>query len=174
MSEFFGFSVAEFSKCRHYRYTLFRKWDPVTDMFAPPEQKGFVQFLCLNPSTADEVVNDPTVARCIRYARVWGYEGMCMTNAFAWRDTDPAKMKAAAEPIGRDNNNWIAEVALKASLIICAWGEHALHLNRAQTVKEILVENARAKLHFLKLNSSGEPGHPLYLSASLTPKPYKL
>jgi hypothetical protein len=173
MNDFFGFNIAEFSKCRLYRYTLFRKASEQEGLFSyPAPNPGFVQFVCLNPSTADEKTNDNTVAKCIEYSRRWGYSGMCMTNCFAWRDRDPDAMKAAEEPVGRENNNWLAEIALKASLIVCGWGEHALHLDRAKTVREILTENARAKLHYLKLNDSGEPTHPLYLSLSLKPKPF--
>ena len=65
----------------------------------------------LNPSTADEVTDDPTVRRCINYAKAWGYAGLCMTNLFAYRATDPVVMKAVAEPIGPDNDRYLAECA---------------------------------------------------------------
>ena len=84
-------STAEFSPCRTYRYALWRWWD---------RSRPYAMFIGLNPSTADEVNNDPTVSRCIGYSRRWGYGGLCMTNIFAYRSTDPARMKAHSAPIG--------------------------------------------------------------------------
>ena len=79
--------TATFSECRKYRYTLWRRWD---GLFA----SGYAMFIGLNPSTADETNDDPTIRRCIGYARDWGYGGLCMTNLFAFRATLPKNMKA--------------------------------------------------------------------------------
>ena len=84
-------STAVYSDCEKYRYSLTRVWD---------DNGARVTFVMLNPSTATEVQNDPTVERCERRARALGYGGFCVTNIFAWRDTDPRKMRAAAEPVG--------------------------------------------------------------------------
>ena len=92
-----------FSPCRRYRYTLWRAWD----MFNP----GYVMFIGLNPSTADEVQDDPTIRRCIGYAKEWGYGAFCMTNIFAFRATDPRVMKAQADPVGPENDKWLTECA---------------------------------------------------------------
>lgn len=156
-----------FSHCRKYRYTLWREWDldSVTgcsdDLSHPYE---FVQFIGLNPSTADEVQDDPTIRRCIAFAKAWGYGALCMTNIFAWRDTDPEKMKKVADPIGPDNDKWLQEIASQAGIVIAAWGKHGSHLYRGIKVKQML-----PNLHHLKLNSDGSPAHPLYLSAKLKP-----
>ena len=161
--------TAEFSPCRRYRYTLFIKWD---------DTKGRVMFIGLNPSTADETKDDPTVRRCKQFAKDWGYGSMVMTNLFAWRDTDPKKMLVAREPIGEmadilatDGNRytnfndlWLAVVARDCNLHIAAWGKHGSHLYRAVKVKR-LVPN----LHYLKLNKDGSPQHPLYLKGDLVP-----
>src|SRR5690348_9819680 len=90
-----------FSQCRKYRYTLWRQWGDVRSGFAmelwpadrADKSRQYVQFIGLNPSTADETQDDPTVRRCIGFSKAWGYGALCMTNAFAWRDTDPEKMK---------------------------------------------------------------------------------
>lgn len=87
-----------FSPCREYRYTLYREWAPGDKV---------VMFIGLNPSTADEVNNDPTVRRCINYAKQWGYTGMYMTNIFAYRATDPNVMKAHPEPVGAENDHYL-------------------------------------------------------------------
>lgn len=160
-------SPAIFSPCRQWRYTL---WRTLTESCFVDEK--FVQFIGLNPSTADEVKNDPTVRRCMNYSRAWGFDKFCMTNIFAWRDTDPLEMKNAAEPIGEENDKHILEVASKASLIICAWGNHGDFLYRGNAVREMLIA-ANLKLHALKINqATGQPAHPLYLRADI--KPFEL
>ena len=95
-------STAVYSDCERYRYSLTRVWDHQADK---------VLFVMLNPSTATEVQNDPTVERCERRARTLGFGGFRVTNIFAWRDTDPRNMKAAADPIGPHNDATLAELA---------------------------------------------------------------
>jgi hypothetical protein len=103
------------SPCRRYRYTWFYQWDH--------KRKGFVQFIGLNPSTADEDIKDPTVTRCINFAKSWGYAGLYMTNIFAFRATDPKDMKKAARPVGRYNDSWLKTVAERCDVTIAAWGD---------------------------------------------------
>jgi hypothetical protein len=146
---------ADFSDCRKYRYTLWRTWS---------SDKPKIMFLGLNPSTADEVKNDPTVTRCINYARKWGYGGMYMMNIFAFRTTYPVELKKAKDPIGKDNDKWILLISKKVDLCIGAWGNDGQYLDRSTKIKELV-----ANLYCLKVNSSGEPAHPLYLKASLKP-----
>ena len=81
-------------------------------------------FVGLNPSTADEVSDDPTVRRCISYAKAWGYAGLCMTNIFAFRATDPKDMKAVHDPVGMDNDMHLLRVSRHAGVVIAAWGAH--------------------------------------------------
>lgn len=155
---------AHFSLCRKYRYSLWRGWgDMLTD--ATP----FAMFIGLNPSTADETRDDPTIRRCIAFARSWGYSALCMTNLFAWRDTDPKAMKRAAEPIGPDNDMFICCQAAQAGVVVAAWGNDGAHRGRSGVVRAML-----PNLHYLKLNDTGEPQHPLYLKANLTPIPWAL
>lgn len=148
-----------FSPCRTYRYTLWREFDvPVND--------GYVMFIGLNPSTADEVNDDPTIRRCIEFAKSWGYSALCMTNLFAFRATKPVEMIAAADPVGPDNDTYLIDLARNAGVVVAAWGTHGTHLGRDVTVRT-LVPN----LHCLKKTINGHPGHPLYLRADLVPVP---
>lgn len=146
---------ANFSRCRTYRYALWRSWD---------EHKPYAMMIGLNPSTADEVEDDPTLIRCINFAKSWGYGGVCMTNLFAYRATDPNDMKAAADPVGASNNRWLTRLAKEAGIVVAAWGNDGDYLNRASQIK-----NKIPNLYCLKMNKSGEPAHPLYLRAELKP-----
>ena len=149
-------NTAKLSSCRRYRYALWRTWD---------DSKPFVLFVGLNPSTADETTDDATLTRCINFAKSWGYGGVCMSNLFAFRATLPTDMKRAIDPIGKDNNMWLKKLAKNAGIVVAAWGNDGTYLNRSMDVKKIILN-----LHYLKMNKSGEPAHPLYLSAKLTPQ----
>ncbi len=154
-------NICEMSDCRLYRYT----WWP--DDFCDSAPGRYVQFIGLNPSTADEKTRDPTVRRCIAFARAWGFSGLCMTNLFAFRATDPADMKRALRPVGPDNDHWLTTIAAGAGKVIAAWGNHGTHQGRDYRVRTIL--KGVCELHYLKITSSGCPSHPLYLPKSLTP-----
>ena len=151
---------AEFSDCKNYRYRLWRVWD---------ESKPHVLFIMLNPSTADEDKNDPTVERCERFARAWGCGGLRVCNLFAFRATNPADMKAASDPIGISNDDIIISEAKKAGMVICAWGNHGDHLKRSITVRALLNQHS-ITTHYLSLTGKYEPGHPLYLKKALRPQ----
>jgi hypothetical protein len=148
---------SRWSPCRLFRYTLYRCWD---------ESLPFVQFVGLNPSTADDEHLDPTVTRCRNYAQAWGYGAFCMTNLFALRATDPRVMKSHESPEGEMNDYWLGSIARQAGLIVCCWGVHGTHRNRAADVLALL---GGCKLHLLSKTKGGHPGHPLYLSANRKP-----
>jgi len=124
-------STAIYSDCERYRYLLTRVWEPAG-------RKAL--FVMLNPSTATEVQNDPTVERCERRARTLGFGAFRVTNIFAWRDTDPRKMRAAADPVGPENDNSILQSVGWADQVICAWGTHGSHLERGPAVEALLRE----------------------------------
>lgn len=149
---------AVFSPCRKWRYSLFRIWD---DSIRP------VAFIGLNPSTADEENDDPTVRRCINYARAWGAGGLVMLNAFAYRATDPRDMKAARDPVGPDNDKALAFNAKAASLVVAAWGVHGAFMDRGEAVRRLV-----PGLHCLGVTKEGFPKHPLYLRKDLKAFPY--
>ena len=147
---------ATFSRCGTYRYSLWRRWDA---------KKPVLLWLCLNPSTADAVEDDPTLRRCMGFARDWGYGTSITGNLFAYRATDPEAMKRAQDPVGPNNNQALKRLAAKADLVIAAWGNDGNLLGRADWARRTIPH-----LHYLKMNSSGEPAHPLYLPKQLRPK----
>ncbi|MDR9427799.1 MAG: DUF1643 domain-containing protein [Salibaculum sp.] len=155
-------STAVYSECARYRYALTRVWDPAGEK---------ALFVMLNPSTATEVQNDPTVERCERRARTLGFGGFRVTNIFAWRDTDPRKMRAATDPVGPENDAAIHEGALWADRVICAWGSHGAHLDRGRQVAALL-RATEAPLFHLGLTKHGHPRHPLYIAYSQAPEPW--
>ncbi len=155
-------SAAIFSACRRYRFELWRRWAP----------GPYCMFLCLNPSTADETKNDPTVTRCIDYAKRWGYSAFVMTNIFAFRATDPRVMKAEANPIGCKNDETIIRLAEGAGVVVAAWGVHGDHLDRGGEVVYILEREGFKRLTCLRKTRDGHPSHPLYLPKTLTPIPF--
>lgn len=142
-----------------YRYTLTRRWD---------ESKGVVNWLMLNPSTADHRKLDPTLRRCRDFTASWGYGGFTVTNLFAIRTKDPLVMKASFDPIGEDNDFHIVEQAQQANLVICGWGTHGGWLGRDTQVRALLDKYA-IKLHYLRITRNGFPNHPLFLPSVLRP-----
>lgn len=148
-------SGAEFSDCERYRYSLWRQWS----------DGPAVMFIGLNPSTADATLDDPTIRRCIGFAKSWGFGKLLMTNLFAWRDTSPRDMLAAKDPIGPLNDKALVEASAQATLAIAAWGAYGTHLQRDAAVRKLVPH-----LHYLRLTKDGHPGHPLYLPASLQPQ----
>ena len=148
-------TAAEFSKCRKYRFALWRTWD---------ETKSYALIIGLNPSTADEIKNDPTITRCINFAKSWGYGGVCVANLFAYRATIPKDMMRVKKPIGTENDAWLSQLAKNAGIVVAAWGNDGSHLDRAEEIKKMF-----PNLHCIKMNKSGEPAHPLYLKADLKP-----
>jgi len=152
-------SDAAFSPCRQYRYLLWRRW-------ADDWSSNYAMVVGLNPSTADETKNDPTIRRCIKFAKDWGYSGLCMANIFAYRATDPKDMIAIDEPVGVENDSYLTEYAARAGVVIAAWGNHGTHKDRHLQVRQLI-----PVLHCLKVTKTGMPGHPLYLPQTLKPIP---
>jgi len=144
---------ATFSDCRKYRYALSRTWNG---------KKKTILFIGLNPSTADEKIDDPTIRRCINYAQNWGYGSLLMVNLFAYRATLPSELKNVKNPIGNDNDLHILELSKKADLTVAAWGNEGFLLNRDKVVKKLI-----PNLMCLKINKSGQPAHPLYQKKDL-------
>lgn len=156
-------SVAVYSECEHYRYMLTRTWDPAG-------RKAL--FVMLNPSTATEIQNDPTVERCERRARTLGFGAFRVTNIFAYRATDPRVMRAVEDPVGPDNDAAIADSAPWADRIVCAWGTHGAHLDRGPQVERLLRDTG-LPLYHLGLTKHGHPKHPLYIGYAVQPVPWQ-
>ena len=155
---------ATFSTDGRYRYTLTRRWGG----------GAFVNFIMLNPSTADATVDDPTVTRCCRRARQWGYDGLVVTNLFAYRATDPRGLQTVDDPVGSGNNAAIINTARDAGLVVCAWGMHGAYQERGRAVAALLTV-AEIPLHVLGFCQDGlQPRHPLYLPYAAAPVPWSL
>lgn len=146
---------AAFSDCTQYRYMLRRTWDAT---------RKSVLFIGLNPSTADAKLNDPTIRRCIGFARDWGYGSMLMGNLFAFRATEPRLLPTVDDPIGPRNNWWLSVLHKQVDLVVAAWGIHGTLLARDLDVLSKLSE-----VYCLGLTKAGHPKHPLYLPATVTP-----
>jgi len=153
-----------FSDDRVYRYVLWREWNNLFD-----SSTGHAMFIGLNPSTADETKNDPTIRKCIGFAKRWGYNAMCMTNLFAFRSTDPRKMMGFSKPIGPDNDMWIARCAREAGTIVAAWGVKGQHIDRDLEVRKLI-----DRLQCLRRTKRGFPEHPLYVPYDATLKDFDL
>lgn len=153
-------SVAVYSDCEAYRYDLTRIWDAAGEK---------AMFVMLNPSTATEYQNDPTVERCERRARALGFGAFRVTNIFAYRATDPKVMRAVTDPVGPSNDDAITQGAAWADRIICAWGSHGAHLGRGASVEQLLRTTAKP-LWQLGLTQAGQPKHPLYISYDRQPE----
>ncbi len=152
-------STAVYSDCENYRYSLTRIWDDTTPR---------VLFVMLNPSTATEVQNDPTVERCERRARTLGYGAFCVCNIFAYRATDPKNMRKQVDPVGPENNNVINIAAAWANDIVCGWGTHGEHMDRGPEIEKILRAQPKPLTH-LGLSKAGHPKHPLYIGYKVQP-----
>jgi hypothetical protein len=146
------------SPLRNYRYVLTRQWDA---------DKPYVAFIGLNPSTADEYEDDPTIRRCIGFAKSWGMGGVVMLNLFGFRATEPRVMMAAAYPVGEDNDRHIFEQSSRAEFVIACWGGLEICRNRAAEVEKIV-----PNMLCLKQNQNGSPRHPLYVRKDCIPMIY--
>ncbi len=144
-----------FSQCRTWRYTLSRRWTPDV---AP----RFVNFILLNPSTADETQDDPTIRRCMGFAIREGFGAMVVTNLFAFRATKPKDMCATQDPIGPDNDEWIGHVAGKAGLIVVGWGCHGKYQGRGDIIAGALL-NVGLNLWTFGYTKNRQPKHPLFV-----------
>jgi hypothetical protein len=149
--------TAIFSPDRVYRYALYREW-------AMPEdcREGYAMFIGLNPSTADETNDDPTIRRCRGFAKAWGFRQMWMLNLFAFRATQPKDMMSALDPIGPENDAWLIRYASEG-FVVAAWGRNGEFMQRDKRVMALLKE----RIH--QIGEAEYPRHPLYLKGDLIP-----
>jgi len=148
---------AEFSEDRKYRFALWRTWGH-TD-------KGKVMFIGLNPSTANEQLNDPTIKRCINFAKSWGYGGMFMLNLYAYVSTDPKKL-VLDENILKNNEN-LLEYSKKSDIVVFAWGCFKSHKKRMKEVESMFPD-----AYCINKSKDGFPCHPLFQKGDLKPIRY--
>ena len=148
---------ALFSKDRKYRYALWRTW----------EEDSRVMFIGLNPSTADETKDDPTIRRCIGFAKRWGFGGLHMLNLFAYRATNPKELFKAKNPIGDENNYYLEMYFDAGGLNIACWGIWGKYMNRGNEVIRLL---GKDYLKCFGLTKDNHPKHPLYLKRGIEPR----
>ena len=155
-SDLIADSTATFSACRTYRYALTRTW---SDARLP------LAFVMLNPSTADAFTVDPTIRRCLGFARRWGAGGLLVLNAYGLRSIDPKVLRGHPDPIGPSNDAVIAErLAAPAARVVVAWGAHA-EPDRARHVAELICA-AGHRPACLGRTKTGAPRHPLYVASA--------
>jgi hypothetical protein len=157
-------ATATLSADRRYRYSLHRVWD---------RARPLVMFVGLNPSTADETRDDPTIRRCIGFARSWGMGGIVMVNLYAYRATDPRDLEGVEGVIGNPaNDSAIRNLATVCELVVCAWGAKLGPVPaRNRTTRDLLLD-AGAVPHVLGLTAAGRPRHPLYMRGDTQPFPW--
>lgn len=154
---------AALSSCGVYRYNLLRRWS----------NRGLVNFIMLNPSTADVELDDPTIRRCIGFARDWGYGGIIVTNLFAYRSTDPRTMAQKCSenfPItGFDNELYVLDAFKRAAFHVAAWGTWGKLIGADGRMREYAASR-NVLLYHLGVSKEGYPRHPLYLASSTEPE----
>lgn len=162
---------ADVSPCGRYRYSLSRTWG-----HAPP-----VLFVMLNPSTADADKDDPTIRRCMGFAKRWGYGGITVCNLYPWRATKPADLPNGvaafgALPEGHEHNaRAIREALVDAGRVVAAWGRSPGPWKHQPTIiMDLLVGVANREVVALKLNADGSPAHPVRLPYMLEPVPFAI
>ncbi|HKJ00091.1 MAG TPA: DUF1643 domain-containing protein [bacterium] len=154
-------AVFDASGC--YRYTLTRRWAPGGDSVA---------FVLLNPSTADAERDDPTIRRCMGFARDWGFAALEVVNLFAWRVTQPAGLRRAPDPVGPENDAHLLRVTQAARRVVLAWGIHGALGGRDAAVCALLASAVR-RLECLGVTQGGHPRHVLYLPRDTRPVVYR-
>lgn len=145
---------ARLSRCGRYRYVLERSWGC----------ERTVLVIGLNPSTADAKVDDPTVRRCVQFAKDWGFGRLLIANLFAYRSTNPSVLLKVDDPIGPSTDRILRETIEEADCVVAAWGARGGLLKRDQTVLEMLDD-----VYCIGLTASGMPRHPLYMPAASQP-----
>ena len=143
---------AIFDANARYRYSLWRAWSAYHPRIA---------FVLLNPSTADEQIDDPSIRRCIGFARAWNFGSMEVVNLFAYRATDYRELFKASDPIGEENNHYLLHAVECCSTIVLGWGKRGTLLGRDRQVMSLLI--GRNDMYCLGKTKDGQPRHPLYI-----------
>lgn len=161
-----NYNGANFSEDKIYRYALWRVWDI---------SKGIIMFIGLNPSTADETYNDPTIRRVISFAKQWGYGGVYMMNCFPLVSSDPKALRkfnvvSYCYHVLNINDHWLLRAAKGSKDIIFAWGNFDI-VKETGRDKDLIKMFPDAKA--LILNKNGSPRHPLYVKSNIVPIRFK-
>lgn len=156
-----------------YRYLLQRDWWQRDNPRGPID---LVTFVMLNPSTADGQVDDPTIRRCIGFARREGAQRLTVVNLYALRATDPGELSAHPDPVGIGNDALLADVARDHDRFrtVVAWGAHKMATAERIRILADAATTAGTTLWCLGTTKSGAPRHPLYVKADQPLVPWLL
>ncbi len=154
-------SGAIFDVSGSYRYTLYRAWSAYHPRIA---------FVLLNPSTADEEKNDPTIRRCMGFARAWNFGSMEVVNLFAYRATDYRELFKVIDPVGVENNYFLTQAVERCSTVVLGWGTRGTFLGRDRQVMSLLAR--RNDLYCIGITRDGQPRHPLYVKSDTCLVPF--
>lgn len=154
---------AEFSGCMRYRYRLRRS---LTGSVLERPGKPVVFLMC-NPSTADSIQDDPTIRRCVGFAKAWGYSDLLVSNLYAFRASTVSALRKADDPVGPENDDVLRAIPAGVP-IVAAWGAKPWARERVRRVLELVGR----PLLCLRTTRDGSPEHPLYIPQGLEPKPW--
>ena len=154
---------AVIDKTGFYRYSLWREWDI---------DKSKIVFIMLNPSKADASMDDPTLRRCISFAKSWDYGSLIVVNLFAYRSSSPLELRQVDDPVGKQNDRYLKKAIKLADRVVVAWGNNGKLMQRDRLVLELL-SKLNIQPHCLGITKSGYPHHPLYVLWSKQPSVYQ-
>ena len=152
---------AIFDMIGKYRYTLWREWST----YHPR-----IVFVLLNPSTADQERNDPTIRRCIGFARAWKFGSVEVVNLFAYRATDARELLKIDDPVGDENDLFLIHAVERCSTVVVGWGSRGTLLGRDRRVLSLLVD--KKDVFCLGITKDGQPRHPLYVKGDTVLVPF--
>ena len=152
---------AMFDTSGRYRYSLWRVWS---------SNHPRIAFILLNPSTADEQKNDPTIRRCIGFACAWQFGSVEVVNLFAYRATDGRELLKVVDPVGEENNRFLMQAVERCSTVVVGWGTRGTLLGRDREVISLLT--GRNDVYSLGTTRGGQPRHPLYVRGDTTLVPF--
>lgn len=150
-------TAADYSSDGRYRYALWRAWRG---------GRGRVAFVLLNPATATESAEDPTLRRCVGFARRWGYASLVLLNLFGFRSVHPAALRAVADPVGPENARYLQNV--QADVVVIGWGRQGTYQGQDRVALRAI-----ANPYALAINRDGTPRHPLYVPYAVPLRPYR-
>jgi len=146
-----------------YRYSLWRAWSAYHPRIA---------FILLNPSTANEQIDDPTIRRCMGFARAWDFGSLEVVNLFAYRATDYIELIKVRCPMGEENNYFLLHAVERCSTVVLGWGNRGMLLGRDRQVMSLLI--GRNDVHCLGITKDGQPRHPLYVKGDTNLEPFSM
>ncbi len=148
-------SDAIFSEDNIHRYALIHEWEL---------DRPSLMIISLNPSAEDGELNNPTIRRCIGFAKRWGFGRLFITNLFSFKTSSPKDLFNSENPIGNKNDYWLKKLSKKVDKVVLAYGNHGKFKNRHEEILKIIHDP-----YCIKKSKTGMPMHPLYLKYTEEP-----